>query len=116
MGLISRVSSRTYRSYFCQKNKKSLKKSKWPKDVFMSEESSPVTKVVSNNNTKTKLSSSSKVSPTKKKPNGTLANESPTFTKPTRTPRLSTKKNLELFGVRLCDLMVMLVLFELSST
>merc|ERR1711990_104825 len=104
MGLISRVSSRTYRSYFCHKQKP-FKKSKWPKDVFMSEESSPVSEVVSNNNTKTKL-------------NGTWASESPTFTNLKRTPRLSTKKNLdlELFGARLCEPMVMLVLFELSST
>merc|ERR1712048_502671 len=105
MGLISRVSSRTYRSNFCTNQKFSKQKTskKWPKDAYTYEESSPVSEVVSNNNTKTKPSSSSKVSPTKTKPNGTPANESPTSTKPKRTPKLSTKRNLdlELFGVRL---------------
>merc|ERR1712174_1424 len=107
MGLISRVSSRTYRSNFLLHLQKPFKKkpskSKWPKDVYMSEESSPASEAVSNNNTKTKPSSTSKVSPTKTKPNGILANESPTFTKPKRTPKLLTRRNLdlELFGVRL---------------
>merc|ERR1712174_1777 len=106
MGLISRVSSRTYRSNFCTTYKnlsKKPSKPKWPKDVYMSEESSPATEAVSNNNTKTKPSSNSKVSPTRTKPNGTLENESPTFTKPKRTPKLLTQRNLdlELFGVRL---------------
>merc|ERR1712109_331117 len=104
MGLISRVSSRTYRSNFCTTYKTFSKNhlQKWPKDVYMSEESSPATEAVSNNNTKTKPSLNSKVSPTKTKPNGTLVNESPTFTKPKRTPRSSTKRSLdlELFGVR----------------
>merc|ERR1712157_463551 len=107
MGLISRVSSRTYRSNFCTPPTKTFKKkpskSKWPKDVYMAEESSLASEAVSNNNTKTKPSSNSKVSPTKTKPNGTLVNESPTFTKLRRTPKLLTKRNLdlELFGVRL---------------
>merc|ERR1712048_721119 len=77
MGLISRVSSRTYRSNSCTPPTKNLSKKpskpKWPKDVYMSEESSPATEAVSNNNTKTKPSSNSKVSPTKK--NTKIVNE-----------------------------------------
>merc|ERR1712026_236089 len=103
MGLISRVSSRTYRSNFCTNQKIPKPKKKWPKDAYMFEESSPAFEAVSNNNTKTKPSSNSKVSPTNLKLSGTAANELPTSTKPRKTPKSSTKRNLdlELFGVRL---------------
>merc|ERR1712176_296247 len=103
MGLISRVSSRTYRSNFCTNQKFPTPKKKWPKDAYMFEESSPASEAVSNNNTKIKPSSSSKVSPTNLKPSGTPASELPTFTRPRKTPKSSTKKNLdlELFGAKL---------------
>merc|ERR1711993_105071 len=104
MGLISRVSSRTYRSFY-KKNQKlfSQKKQKWPKADYTSEVSSPDSEVALNNNTRTKPSSNSKASTIKKAANGTSAKGSLTFTNPRRTLKWSTARNqdLGLCGVRL---------------
>merc|ERR1712141_377841 len=103
MGLISRVSSRTYRSFYKKPKTFSQKNQKWPKADYTSEVSSPDSEVALNNNTRTQPSSSSKASTIKKAANGTSAKGSLTFTNLRRTLKWSTARNqdLGLCGVRL---------------
>merc|ERR1712127_296841 len=96
MGLISRVSSRTYRR---------INRKPCPKADFTSEASLPATAEVSKPNPWTKPSSSSKESTTTKVANGTWASESLSSTNPPRTPWSLTARNPdpESSGARSCE-------------